>query len=297
MSTLTAFWAPALPVARIVWLRRLVYLFVLVDVLVFVTDPVPHGDVPSALYRPLLVRQVLHLPQPSHLYVRLLLAVLVLSAAVAATGRLPRVAGWTCALAMLDWMSNGMSYSKIDHDHFAFVLALFVLPTVRAARSSDHSLDQGAGWAIRLIQMGAVASYFLAFWAKMRFGGWGWASGATLVWALTRRPHGIAPWLGQQALLTHAMQWTVLVLEACSPLMLWLRGRPLYAYMLFWLCFHASTYYLLAISFLPLVICLFAFLPLERLGTPARQDITPARRRRSAAACPPAAAEAPWSAR
>ena len=302
---LLSFWAPELPVARVAWLRRILYLFVILDVSFMVTDPIPHGDVPVAIYRPLLVRQLLHLPPPSHLYVRVLFAVIVASALVAAAGRLPRLAGWVCAFGMLDWLSNAMSYSKIDHDHFALVLTLFVLPTVGRARVTDTASDRAAGWAVRLVQMGVVASYALSAWAKMRFGGWGWANGATLIWALSRRGHGPGPWLASHPPLTHAMQWVVLVMEFCSPLMLWLRGRALAAYVLFWACFHASTWVLLKIHFLPLAVCLLAFAPLERLGAPgswpgrarARSLSRVARPRPGDDARPPAASAAPWSGR
>ena len=246
---LMRFWAPALPISRVVWLR-IVYAFVIWSTPPSRRRPDPHGDVPVALYRPLIVRQLL---QPAAAEPRLRPRAVRRAAGergrrvhrtAAAPGRMRR-----CALAMLDWMSNGMSYCQ-DRPRPLRLHAGAVRPADRrAARGTRPSLDEGAGWAIRLIQMGAVASYFLAFWAKMRFGGWGWANGATLVIGhCTRRPHGIAPWLGQQPLLTHTMQWVVLVFEACSPVMLWLRGRPLYAYVLFWLAFHASTYYLLAIS-------------------------------------------------
>ena len=59
----------------------------------------------------------------------------------------------------------------------------------------------------------------------------------------------------------------VLVAEFVSPILLWLKGRALYAALLFWAGFHLSTYVMLKIHFLPLVVCLAAFLPLERLGT------------------------------
>ncbi|HET7476002.1 MAG TPA: hypothetical protein VFJ97_08265 [Dermatophilaceae bacterium] len=290
---MTGFFFPAVPLARVAWLRRAVYPFVVFDMLFVVRDPVPHGDVPAALYRPLLVRQWLHLPQPSPGYVRALAVLLVVSAVVAATGRLPRLAGWVCAFAMLDWVSNGFSYAKIDHDHFALMVALFVLPSVGHARVGDLTANRAAGWAVRMTQLGAVAIYFLSFWAKVRFGGWLWANGATLTWALTRRGQGLAAWLGGQPALTHALQWNVVVMEFASPLMLWLRGRPLYAYLGFWGVFHLCTYLLLTIHFLPLVVCLLAFLPLERLSLLRR----PARPRPAEPARPPAASAAPSSAR
>lgn len=290
------FWAPLLPPARVAWLRRVIYPFVIIDVLVFVRDPIPHADVPAALYRPLLVRDVLHLPQPSPGYVRVLLAVLLVSATVAAIGRLPRLAGWVCAIAMLDWLSNGMSYGKVDHDHFALVVALVVLPTVGRARVDDRGGDGRAGWAVRMIQFAVVACYCLAAWAKVRQSGWGWASGSTLTWALTRRGQGLAAMLAEHPTLTQVMQWVTWIAEFASPLMLWLRGRPLYAYLLFWGLFHLSTWLLLTIHFLPLAVCLLAFVPLERLGEPGLRSRW-ARRRRGAHGRPPGASATPWSAR
>lgn len=259
------------PLARIARLRPAVYLIVVLDVLFFVTDPIDHGDVPSALYRPLPVRELLHLPAPSPAYVRVLFVVILGSALVAALGRLPRVAGWICAVAMLDWLSNGMSYGKVDHDHFALVVALFVLPSVGRAGWSGPTRSEAGAWALRLVQIAVVSTYFLSAVAKIREGGWLWGSSATLVWALTRRGAQPAQWLSTQPMLTQVMQWTVFVLELLSPVMLWLRGRPLYLYVGFWICFHASTYLLLTIHFLPTAVCLLAFLPLERLGTAARR--------------------------
>ena len=299
MSTPTGsvdrFLAPAIPLARVAWLRLLIYPFVWLDVLWIVTDPIPHGDVPPSLYRGLTVRSLLHLPAPSHDYVRVLLAVILVSAAIAATGRLPRLAGWVCAVGMVDWVSNAFAYSKVDHDHFALVLALFVLPTVGRARIRDVDVRaQAAGWAVRMVQIGAVSIYFLSACAKMRFGGWGWANGATLIWALTRRPNGIGPWVGSHPALTHTLQWIVLCAEFSSPVLLWLRGRALAAGLVFFAGFHLSTYFLLKIHFLPLVVCLFSFLPLERLPHPWQ---VLARLRRAVTGRPRGASAAPSSAR
>lgn len=268
-GTIERFFAPALPLARVAWLRLVIYPFVIWDATRVLFDSLAHGDVPAELYQGLVVRDLLFLPAPSPVYVRVVLAVLVVSAVVAAIGRLPRLAGWVCAFAMLDWTSNAFAYSKVDHDHYALIVALFVLPSVGRATLRDHDvLSQAAGWALRLVQISAISIYAMSAWAKMRFGGWGWANGATLIWALTRRPHGLAPWIGEHTALAHGLQWTVLVAEFCSPVVLWLRGRALYAALVFWGVFHLSTFYLLRIHFLPLVVCLFAFLPLERLSPP-----------------------------
>lgn len=288
-------WAfPPVPVARVARLRAAVYLVTLLDICFFVTDPIDHGDVPAALYRPLPVRELLHLPQPSPVYTRALFVVIVVSAVVAATGCLPRLAGWVCALAMLDWVSNGMSYGKVDHDHFALVVALFVLPSLGTrsgpepgrAGWSDLRRSEAAGWAVRMIQLAVVATYFLSAVAKIHGAGWGWASSAILIWALSRRGHvQPAEWLSTQLLLTQVMQWFVLAMEFLSPLLLWLRGRALYAMVGFWVVFHASTYLLLTIHFLPTAICLLAFLPLERLRR-RRAPVSPTREPRTASTSP-----------
>ena len=291
MNAVERFFAPELPLARVAWLRLVIYPFVWLDVLWIVTDPIPHGDVPPGLYRGLNVRSLLHLPVPSHDYVRVLLAVVLVSSAVAFTGRLPRVSGWVCAAGMLDWVSNAFAYSKVDHDHFALIVALFVLPSVGRAHLRDVDVrSQAAGWAIRMVQIAAVSVYFLSANAKMRFGGWGWANGATLTWALSRRPNGFGPWVATHPVLIHALQWGALLAEFSSPIVLWLRGRALYAALLFWAGFHLSTYVMLKIHFLPLVVCLLSFLPLERLPHPARL-------RRVGRARPRAASAAPSSAR
>ena len=111
-----------------------------------------------------------------------------------------------------------------------------------------------------------------------------------MIWALTRRPNGIGPWVGSHPALTHALQWVVLVAEFTSPILLWLRGKALYAALLFWAGFHLSTYVMLKIHFLPLVVCLLSFLPLERLPHPATL-------RRVVSARPRAASEEPSSVR
>lgn len=257
---------PEISLARIAWLRLFVYAFVIFDVLVNVTDPIPHGDVPEALYRPLIVRELLLMPAPTPGYVQVLRVVVLVAALVAMTGRLPRVAGWVVAFGMLDWVSNAFSYSKIDHDHFALVVALFVLPTVGAASTRQvGETSRAAGWAVRMIQMGAVAIYFLSALAKFRFGGWGWANGATFTWAFSRRGNGLAQWLAGHPPLVQASQWGVLAIELASPALLWLRGRGRYAFLGVFAGFHLMTAYLLHIHFLPLVVCLAAFLPLERI--------------------------------
>lgn len=263
-SRLRTWAAPPIPLARVALLRVVIYLFVLFDAAKISPGAFAHGDTPRNLYRPVLLREWLHLPAPSHWYVRGLLAVLVVSALVAATGRLPRLAGWLCCLAMLDWLSNTYSYGKIDHDHFALVVALAVLPTVGRARLRDERHSEAAGWALRCIQVGVVATYFLSAVAKMRFGGWGWANSAIFTWAFVRRGTGLADLMLNAPWMVRASQWTLLAAETLSPLLLFVRTRLVYAGVAFFAAFHLATWLLIRIHFLPVVVCLGAFLPIER---------------------------------
>jgi hypothetical protein len=59
---------------------------------------------------------------------------------VGATGRAPRLLGWTIFVLYFEWMIIAMSYGKVDHDRFAFLVALAVLPTVA---------PWGSPWRIR----------------------------------------------------------------------------------------------------------------------------------------------------
>jgi vitamin K-dependent gamma-carboxylase-like protein len=266
----THWWLPAVPRARVAWVRTGVYLFVIYDMFALVNDVVPHGYAPAALYRPTFFPRLLHLPAPNPVYVHVLQAVLIVATLVAATGRLPRLAGGIVAVGYLDWIFIGMSYGKVDHDHLALLVALAVLPTVGVARHRDPSLSREAGWALQCIQVAVVLSYFLAAVAKLRFAGWDWANGSIFTWAITRRGTSLArPLLHVPWVLTIG-QWFLLAAELCSPAILFFRGRTRTAYLVFFLLFHLVTYLAITIHFLPLVICYLAFVPLERLPEAAK---------------------------
>jgi hypothetical protein len=262
---------PAAPLARVAVLRIAVYLFVVADVFLFVNDVVPHAAGDADLYRPLLLRRLFDLPTPEPGYARVLQIAIVAGCLVAATGRLPRLSGAVVAVAFLDWVSIGMSYSKVDHDHLALVVATWVLPTVGAARLRDRTRSEAAGWALLAIQVAAVATYFLSAVTKMRIGGWGWANGAIFAWAMTRRGTSLGDAMLDPPWLLWVGQWGVLLLETCSPLLLVLRGKWRYLLVATFMAFHLVTFSMLTIHFLPLVVCLLAFLPLENL-VPARDE-------------------------
>ena len=269
-SAVVRWFAPVLPEARVAILRTVLYLFVILDIHLFVADPIPlsrHAE----LYRPLLVERLLHLPPPSVPLTITLDLVIVAGALIAAANRLPRLAGWVVAAAFTWWTAIGMSYGKVDHDHLALVVALWVLPTVGAVPGRWRSTVESAqaGWAVKCIQIAVIFTYFLSGLTKIRSGGWSltsWPESSILLWAIVRRPNGLGQFLIPYPGLLRVMQWFAFVAELTSVVVLWLRGRALLLAALFWMGFHVFTVTILYIHFAPTAVCWLAFAPLERLG-------------------------------
>ena len=268
-GSVVGWFAPVRPEARIAVLRSVLYVFVLLDVHVIVRDPIPLSH-HTELYRPLDLAVLFHLPPPSLPLAWTLYGVLVVGCLVAAAGRAPRVAGWVVAAAFTWWVAIGFSYGKVDHDHLALVVALWLLPTVGAVPggwSSTRSSAQ-AGWVLKCVQIAVVATYFLSAVAKIRSGHWSltsWPESYILLWAIVRRPHGLGQFLIPYPGVLHVMQWGSILAELSSVVVLWLRGRALLAAAFFWMGFHVFTVALLYIHFAPTVVCWLAFAPLERL--------------------------------
>ena len=82
---------------------------------------------------------------------------------------------------------------------------------------------------------------------------------------MSRRGTDIGKMLLEYPQLLRLSQWGVLTAEVLSPLLLVLRGRLLAAGLLFFGCFHLFTWLAIRIHFLPTVVCLLAFVPLERI--------------------------------
>jgi hypothetical protein len=261
------------PVARVAVLRVVLYLFVPVDVLLTTTFVRAHAQVPAELYVPLRIGRLLPLPTPGP-WVELFQVVLVVAALVAAAAAvrdvLPRLTGWLVALLYLEWMVVAMSYGKVDHDRFAFLVALFVLPSVGRAALRSRERTEAAGWALTVIALAVVATYTLAAVAKIRFGGWDWADGATLTRAVLRRNTPLSEPLLDLPYVLHAAQYGILLLElVVAPLLLvrWRDPRMTWLLALGFLAFHLMTFSMITIIFLPHCIALLALLPLERLTT------------------------------
>ena len=263
-------WFRPVPLARIAVFRTIAYLFIPVDVFLTTAWVRAHADVPTEFYQPLLIGRVLHLPTPTHTVVLVVQWALVVAAVVAATGRAPRVLGWAVFGLYAEWMVIAMSYGKVDHDRIAYLVALAVLPTIGVARWRDRRSSQAAGFGAAAILVAVMLTYFLAAWAKMRFGGWDWATGSTLARAVVRRGTDLSLWTLDVPWLLPAAQWLMLAFEFASPLILLVRSdRARIGLVLFLLGFHVMVFAGVGIIFLPHCIAILSILPWERLRRPA----------------------------
>jgi len=259
------------PLARVAVLRIVAFLFLPVDVLLTTTWVRGHAQAPGELYVPLRLGRLLPLPTPGP-WVEVLQVVLVAAALAAALlavrDRLPRVAGWGVACLYLQWMVVAMSYGKVDHDRFAFLVLLFVLPSVGRAGLRSPERSEAAGWALSMVAAAVVATYVLAAVAKVRFGGLDWVDGATLTRAVLRRSTALSEPLLALPWGLHAAQYGIVAMELLvAPLLLvrWKDERRTWALAAGFLGFHVVTFAMITIIFLPHCVALLALLPLERL--------------------------------
>ncbi len=253
------------PRGRVAAFRTLVYLFIVGDLLVFTPWVRSRVDVSGDLYQPLFVGRVLPLPTPTPALVNVIFWALLLLALLAATGRAPRLLGWTVFALYLEWMIVAMSYGKVDHDRFALLVALAVLPTAGRARHGDQTRSEAGGWALRVTQIAVICTYFLAAWAKFRFGGLDWATGSVLAKAIIRRGTELADLIAQVPHLLLVAQFGLLAFELLSPLVFVLPERWRLATVGFFYSFHLVTIATITISFAPHLVAMTSFLPLEKI--------------------------------
>lgn len=261
---LAQWWFAPVPRRRVAWLRLILYAFVFVDVFWLRPWVADNGLVPGDQYHPLMVGRLLPLPTPTPLMVDVVKFALLACAAVAASGRFVRLAGALVFGLYLEWMLIAFSYGKVDHDRVAFLVALAVLPTVGKVSWRDSTSDERAAWAVRCIQLAVVATYFLAAFAKFRFGGFDWVNGATLLRAVIRRGTDLAAPLENAPEVLRVSQWLIVIFELASPLLL-ARGRIGLYFLGAALVFHAVTFATIEIVFWPHVMCLLSFVALEKV--------------------------------
>jgi hypothetical protein len=255
----------AVPLGRVAAFRTVVYLFVAADLVIFTPWVRDHAGTPGDLYQPLLVGRVLPLPVPTPLLVHSIFWVLIVLALGAATGRAPRLLGWTVFALYFEWMVIAMSYGKVDHDRVGLLVALAALSTVGRARHGDPTRSQAAGWALRVTQIAVICTYFLAAWAKFRFGGIDWLTSSVLARAIVRRGTDLADLIAGVPYLLILAQIGIVAFELSSPVIFVLRPRWQRYAVAFFYSFHAVTFATITISFAPHLAALTSFLELEKV--------------------------------
>ncbi|WP_025273941.1 hypothetical protein [Haloglycomyces albus] len=263
------------PVAmgRIAVLRFLAAAFTLTDWWWYMPWMIGHRHVPGELYEPLFIGRLLPLPVPNYAIVVGTLVVVIASSIPLLFNVMPRLFGWILAFAYLEWMIIAMSYGKVDHGKFALLVLLFVLPTLGKAEWGDReTLSERAGWAVNLTMIAVVCTYFLAAMAKLRYGGFEWLNSATMTWAVIRRGTDFSNWTLDYPWILHASQWGIVGFELLSPIVLiavwrnWTKTK--YGIVAFFYLFHLVVYLSVGISFMPHLVAMACFLPLERLDVP-----------------------------
>lgn len=253
------------PRGRIAAFRTLVYLFVAADMVIFTPWVRAHASTPGSLYKPLLVGRLLPLPTPTALIVHTVFWVLLVVTLLAATGRAPRLLGWTVFLLYFEWMIIAMSYGKVDHDRFGFLVALAVLATAGRARHGDPTPTEAGGWALRVTQIAVICTYFLAAFAKMRFGGAHWGTSSVLAQAIIRRGTPLADLIASVPGLLIVSQFGIIAFEFLSPLVFAVPERRRGWVIAFFYSFHLATFATITISFAPHLVAMTSFLPLEKV--------------------------------
>jgi hypothetical protein len=275
------FW-PA-PLARIAMLRAVLYLFTIWDIFYLTHDVIGHGY-SIELYQPTLIARVLPFPDPTPTggyvmqwtLVLTCLATPVLTALPQRAAQIAgRVTGWVAGIVFLAWMENSQGFGYVSHDHMALVIALLLLPTIQPARFGTTERSEAAGWALRCVQIAVVMTYFGSALVKIVHTGgfFAWPNSSIFAWSVLRRGSGLVRWSVDYPVLLKVGQWILFLIELSSPVVLWLRGRALYAAIVLFLCFHLLTYVALGISFIPTVVCWLAFVPLERIVPAVRRRL------------------------
>ena len=253
------------PRGRVAAFRTLIYLFIALDLVWFTPWVRSHAAIPGVFYQPLFIGRLLHLPTPTPLLVNSIFWTLIPLSLLAATGRAPRLLGWAIFVLYAEWMVIAMSYGKVDHDRFGLLIALAVLPTAGRARHGDDSVTERGGWALRMTQLAVIATYFLSSWAKLRFGGLGWLTGATLERALIRRGTALTNLLTATRWPLVAAQFGIVFFELSSPIVFFVKQKWRYAIVAYFYLFHLMVMLTITISFAPHQAAMTSFLPLEKV--------------------------------
>ncbi|HWM88934.1 MAG TPA: HTTM domain-containing protein [Kofleriaceae bacterium] len=269
----------ATPAERLAAVRLLVGLFVQVYFALRLPHMLTYVGFPARQFEPIGVLWLLESPPPAALVIALGAATW-LSGLGFLLGWRFRVTGPLHALLLLASLTYCNSWGQIFHTENMTVIYVLVLAVTRAADA--YSLDarrRGVpaphgryGWPLALLMVVAVACYFIAGVAKVRWGGSGWAGGEVLRHTIAAdsmrkvvlgsQHSPVAELLLGQVWLFRGLAVLTLVVELGAPLAL-LGRRIALVWVVAVLGFHFGVFALMAILF-PFPMTGVAFAPFFR---------------------------------
>jgi hypothetical protein len=255
---------------RTVVVRVLVGTYVAVWTSLRATDLLDTLDFASRRFDPIGPLAFLNGPLPALVLV-VAVAVTPVAAAVMAWGRAPRIAGPAAAIGFLLITTYRNSWGQLHHTENLVALHLIVLAMVPFVRRRDTS------WAMQVMAVLTVGTYFLAGVAKLRISGVAWLDGDVLrhqiafdnarkeIMGDPQAPLG--GWILRQGWLLGPAALMTLIVELGAPFAL-LNRRIAAGWCGLVVAFHIAIIAFMAILF-PyhvLGIGLAPLLPVERLG-------------------------------
>jgi hypothetical protein len=182
-------WHAPAPARRLAMLRLLVGGYGLAYVLVRFAHLVSVSEMPAQQWKPVGPVSLLAAPLPAAAVVALAVLAALTGAAFVAGLRF-RVTGPLFAASLLWVTSYRNSWGMIFHTENLLVLHVLVLALSPAADALsvdargrpplDDTPRARYGWAIRLLCMVTVTTYFIAGWAKLQASGLSWVTSDTL---------------------------------------------------------------------------------------------------------------------
>ncbi len=260
------YWFAPVPPERLEVLGLIIYAFIIGNIALSGWINA-HAWAPKNMYRPVLLGRLLGIPGPNAFTMIAVVSMIVIACCYSIWRRNGRVAPKLVLFGYGLWLLWAFSYGKVDHDRLTILVALGVL-AFRPGQHADYGRRAGyASWALRLIQVVFAITYPLSAWGKIHFGGIDWANGNVFVTAILRKGTVFGnlflsvPWLLVIA------QWVFISFEVFALALLLPRGKLRSVALVGVIVLHVTTYALIGIHFLPHLICIGAFFPLERLSS------------------------------
>lgn len=197
------------------------------------------GSVPTELWRPIPLLQLLHVGPPSQLAVNVAFGLTLAAATLLTLGWLGRPSSIVCAAGAFYLLAVRNSWGKIYHDYHVLSVILFVLAASECCGAlvlGRRAADAPSGtyrWPVKLIQLSYTLMFAFAAYNKLAAGdGIEWIFGENLRNTLLvqnlvhePRPTLLGPWVAQHQVLWTAGALGIVLAQACAIGLVFIRQR------------------------------------------------------------------------